>query len=296
MIVDPVLRIRRPTPGAEQPLVIRLVVAEEKLGCLAAGPVVRDDLERAEEGMLRLDLRHVRSGAQHGGIGVDLPRPRVAVPRRRQHVERVGLGAGVGDLHGEEDVEGIALRVVRLDDPVAIVVEDARVQQLELGIELRAGGVLVDESRVGELRLRIVVAPPVPRMARRRVEVPPVLLGVLAVVALVAREAEDPLLQDRVAAVPEREAEAEALLDVAEPGEPVLSPSVCARAGIVVREVLPRRPVRAVVLAHGAPLPFAHVRAPEVPVARLAQPVLELPESLDPRALRARYRRSGVAA
>ena len=60
-------------------------------------------------------------------------------------------------------------------------------------------------SPYGNSRLRVVVAPAVPRVARQRVEVPPVLLGVLAVVALVAGEPEDPLLQDRVAAVPERE-------------------------------------------------------------------------------------------
>ena len=295
MVVDPVLRILRSAGGPEQPLVVGLVVAEQGLGRRSVRGVVRDDLERAEERMLRLDPRVVPGRAERRGGRAGLPRPRVAVPRRRQHVERVLLGSRVGELDGEQDVERVGLGVVRLDDPVAVVVEDAGVQQLELRVELRARSVLVDEPCVRELRLRVVVAPPVPGVARRRVEVPPVLLGVLAVVALVPGEAEDPLLEDRVAAVPECEAEAEALLDVAEPGEPVLAPPVCARAGVVVREILPRRPVRAVVLAHGAPLPLAHIRAPEVPVARLAQPVLELPEALDPRALRARHR-SGVAA
>ena len=42
------------------------------------------------------------------------------------------------------------LRVVRLDDPVAVVVEDAGVEQLELGILLAARRVLVDELLVRE--------------------------------------------------------------------------------------------------------------------------------------------------
>ncbi len=202
-------------------------------------------------------------------------------------MERVLVRACVRHLDGQEDVERVGLRVVRLDDPVAVVVEDPRVHQLELRVELRPARVLLHEPRVGELRLRVVVAPPVPRVTRRRVEVPPVLLGVLSVVPLVAGEAEDPLLQDRVAAVPEREPETEALLDVAEAGEPVLAPPVRPRAGMVVREVLPRGAVGAVVLAHRPPLALADVGAPQIPVARLPQTVLEPAEALDPPALRA---------
>ena len=112
------------------------------------------------------------------------------------------------------------LRVVDLDDPVAIVVEHARVQQLVLGVKLAPAPVLGHQVAVGELALRIVVAPAVPRVTRERVEVPPVLLGVLTVVALVAGEAEDPLLEDRVAAVPKREPEAQPLLDVREARRP----------------------------------------------------------------------------
>ena len=104
-------------------------------------------------------------------------------------------------------------------------------------------------------------------------------------VALVAGQAEDPLLEDRVAAVPEREPEAEPLLDVREAGQAVLAPAVGARAGVVVGQVVPGGAARAVVLADGPPLALAQVRPPEVPVAGLAQPVLELPERLDALAL-----------
>ena len=51
---------------------------------------------------------------------------------------------------------------------------------------------------------------------------------------------------------------------------------------MVVRQVVPRVAVGAVVLADGAPLALAHVRAPQVPVAGLAQPVLEPAEPGDP--------------
>src|SRR4029079_8373415 len=113
--------------------------------------------------------------------------------------------------------------------------------------------------------LGVRVAPPHPRVGGRRVEVPPILLGVLAVVALVPGQAEDPLLQDRVAAVPEGPAEAQPLVLVADGAEAVLAPAVGARPGVIVGEVLPGGPAGAVVLAHGAPRAFADVRAPALP-------------------------------
>src|SRR5262249_21784184 len=101
---------------------------------------------------------------------------------------------------------------------------------------------------------------------------------------------EDALLQDRVAPVPERERQAEALLDVGEAGEAVLAPAVGARARVVVRDVLPGGAALAVVLADGAPLPLAQVRAPVVPGPGLPESVLEPAERLDAIALRAHLR------
>ncbi len=241
-----------------------------------------DDTRRAARPQLRL-------------VGVDVPGPGVAVPRGREHVDRLGVRPRIRHADRHDQVVRVALRVVDLDDPVAVVVEDAGVEQLVLGVELAATAVLGLEVRVRERPLRVVVAPPVPRVARERVEIPPVLLGVLAVVALVAREAVDALLEDRVAPVPERERQAQTLLDVREAGEAVLAPAVGPRASLVVRQVLPRRAVLAVVLPHSPPLPLREVRAPVVPVARLAQPVLEAAEALDPLALDAHADRVSCA-
>src|SRR5262249_17538005 len=97
-------------------------------------------------------------------------------------------------------------------------------------------------------------------------DVPPVLLGVLAVIAFAARQAEDPLLQERVAAVPERQRETQALLEVADACEAVLAPAVGPRARVLVREVLPGAAIRAVVLAHRAPGPLGEIGAECLPV------------------------------
>src|SRR5215471_13962539 len=97
------------------------------------------------------------------------------------------------------------------------------------------------------------------------VEVPPILLGVLAVVAFRPAEAEHPLLEDRVLAVPQRQRQAPGLPVVAEPGHAVLVPAVGPRPGVVVREVVPRPAILAVILADRPPCPFAEIRSPPPP-------------------------------
>ena len=105
---------------------------------------------------------------------------------------------------------------------------------------LAAAAVGGDQVVVGKRSLRILVLALQVGVGRRRVEVEPVLLDVLAVVALAVGEAEHPLLQDRIGAVPQREREAQPLALVADAGDPVLAPAVGPRARVLVREVVPR--------------------------------------------------------
>src|SRR5690606_4510067 len=136
------------------------------------------------------------------------------------------------------------------------------------GIVLAAAAVALDESRVRERGLRILVERLLPRVRGRPVEREVLLLHVLAVVALGPREPEEPLLQDRVALVPEREREAEASAGIAEAEQAVLAPAIGAAARVVVREVVPAVAPCRVVLAHRRPLPFGEIRPPQTPVVR----------------------------
>ena len=67
------------------------------------------------------------------------------------------------------------------------------------------------------------------------------------------------------------------LLVVADAGEAVFTPAIRAGAGLIVREVVPRISVGAVVLADRAPLSFAQVGPPALPrclaLARCLEPV-----------------------
>src|SRR5439155_25851258 len=101
------------------------------------------------------------------------------------------------------------------------------------------------------------------------VEVEITLLDILAVVTLVARQPEDPLLQDRVAAVPHGDRKANVLVTVADAGDAVLIPAIGSGSRLIVRKVFPGVAIRAVVLADGAPRTLAQVRAPALPMRPL---------------------------
>ena len=122
------------------------------------------------------------------------------------------------------------------------------------------------------------------RVGRRAVEIEVVFLDVLAVVTLAVGQAEQPLLEDRVLAVPQCKSKTQPLVVITETGEAVLAPMIGARAGLVVGEIIPCIPVLAVVLANRAPLALAEVRPPLLPghplLVRLIQ--THLFRSLDP--------------
>src|SRR5207244_684782 len=93
-----------------------------------------------------------------------------------------------------------------------------------------------------------------------------ILLHILAVIAFGPCEPEEPLFQDQVLPVPERQREAEELPAVADAAQPVLVPPVSSGARVVMGEVGPCAAVRAVILAHGTPRALAEVRPPALPV------------------------------
>ena len=117
-------------------------------------------------------------------------------------------------------------------------------------------------------------------MGRRAVEVEVVLLHVLAVVALAVGQSEEPLLENRILAVPQGQCEAEMLLVVGDAGDAVLAPAIRPRSGMIVGEEIPGVAVLAIVFADGAPLPLAQVGPPFFPrhalFSRRLQPQLLL--------------------
>ena len=152
---------------------------------------------------------------------------------------------------------------------IAIFVEDARIEQFVFEILIAPARVLSHQVFVGEARLGIFVEHLHVAVRRRAVEVEIVFLDILAVIALRAGQAEQPLLQDRIMSIPERQREAEILVAVANSGESILVPAIGAAASVVVREVRPGAAIVAVVFADSSPGALTEVRPPVFPVGLL---------------------------
>src|SRR5437867_10162095 len=98
------------------------------------------------------------------------------------------------------------------------------------------------------------------------IQVKLILFDVLPVIPFVARHAEEPFLENRIAAIPEREGEADHLMPVTDPGQPVFIPSIRFGSRMVVREVFPGCTIGAVVLTHCAPGTLTEIRPPALPM------------------------------
>src|SRR6516162_9132287 len=116
-------------------------------------------------------------------------------------------------------------------------------------------------------------------MRGRVVEIKEVFLDVLPMVSLILGEPESALFQDWILAIPQRQGKTHVLMPVAYARNPILVPSIGPRPRIVVRKVVPRVPVGAVILAHCPPRAFSDKRPPAVPVTSLF-PVHDEPGAL----------------
>ena len=261
---------------AEEQFVVRVVVREERPAAelrveLVSPEVVagRQPPDARATGIIRneREVRAARFAYADARLGVFVvtPRPPVAEPQVRQEVQRRGFRPAIEGFDADADVLGASLRILHENIEVAVFVERAGVEQLQLRVGRAAPLVAVNQLLIRERALRVFVVPLEVGMRRRRVEVEVILLHVLAVIALLGREAEEAFLQNGIALIPEREAEAHDLVAVANRRHAVLAPAVGPRARVVVREVSPGVAIRAVILAHAGPRALGDVRPPLVP-------------------------------
>ena len=116
--------------------------------------------------------------------------------------------------------------------------------------------VRLDEIVIRVCRPRIFIQILHVRVRRGRIQVEVVLLHVLPVISLAVGQTEQPFLEDRILAVPQRNREAEQLLLIGDPGESVFAPAISSRARLIVAELIPGVARRAVIFADGSPLAF----------------------------------------
>src|SRR5207248_3515895 len=100
---------------------------------------------------------------------------------------------------------------------------------------------------------------------RRAVDIPIKFLYVFAVISFRAAYAEDAFLQKRIALVPKRERKTEQPFVIANSANAVFVPAIRARPRVIVRKIIPRVAVRAVILANRPPRALGQIRPPKMP-------------------------------
>src|SRR5690348_13753676 len=176
------------------------------------------------------------------------------------------LRAAIPSRKPNQDFFARCLRIFDENIKIAAIVKDAGIGQFKFGIETRAPATLIGKTLVGKLLLRILVQRLHVGVARRVVEIEVTLFYIFPVIPLGATQPEQPFFDDRIAAIPHRDGEADELMTIAESEEAIFVPAISARARLIVREIVPRIAVCAVVFAHGSPCAFAQVRSPSLPI------------------------------
>ena len=103
-------------------------------------------------------------------------------------------------------------------------------------------------------------------MTRHRIEIEVALLHILAVIRFGWNESEVAFFQNRIALIPERHREAEDLIAIAKSADAVFAPAIRLRSREIMRQVIPRVALRAVVLAHRSPRAVRQIRTPLAPL------------------------------
>jgi hypothetical protein len=160
------------------------------------------------------------------------------------------------------------------------MIKYAGIHQLELGVVPRTPPVLIDQPLIGKRLLRVVISPTQPGVAGQPVEIPPILLDVLAVVSLRSGEAEHALFQDRVNTVPKSQGQTKIMVNVRKTGHAVFVPSVGPGSRVIMWKEAPGVAVVAVVLPYGGPGALREIWAPLIRRVRFGEAVLRASRGL----------------
>src|SRR6266851_831626 len=127
--------------------------------------------------------------------------------------------------HAEQDIVGIELGVLNDHIEIAVVVQDAGVEELVFWRQPATPSVGVYQVGVRERALRVLVEGSRIRMGGCAVKIEVVLLDVFTMVAFGARQSKQSLLEDWVRVVPQADRQAQSHLVVTPTQQTILPPA-----------------------------------------------------------------------
>src|SRR5580704_16175739 len=149
------------------------------------------------------------------------------------------LGPAVENSDSNQDVLWCFLGVFDKHVEIAIIIENARVDQLIFEVVASAPAIGTHQEVVGIRLLWIFVEVLHVRVRGRAVQVEVIFLDVLAVIPFVVRQSKKAFFEDRIFAVPQRQGKAKILSIIGDAREAVFSPTVSARSRLVMSKIIP---------------------------------------------------------
>ena len=168
-------------------------------------------------------------------------------------MKRRPIWTAIRNRHANYNIIRIDLGILDKDVEIAILVENSRVNQFIFQSISSTHPVHIHQLGIRKFGLRILVKALQVRVCGCGVQVVIHLLDVFAMIALMRSEPEQTLFQDRIARVPEGHREAQPLVVIADPRNPILAPPVGPQMGMLKRKILPSRAIRAVIFSNRTP-------------------------------------------
>ena len=152
-----------------------------------------------------------------------------------------GRGPTVGNIDTDQDIVGAGFGIFDRYIKITVVVEDPGVNQLVFGlVQPRASLIFLHQFFVRKFALRVFVQCFHVRVRRRRVQIKVTFFHILAVVALRAAQAEQPLFQElHPAHSTTPNPKHRRTLAIRDTQQTVLTPAISTAAGMVVRKIFP---------------------------------------------------------
>src|SRR5438874_6215848 len=126
------------------------------------------------------------------------PAPGIAKPQCWDQVQFGILWSAIKGFHANANIFGTGLGILNEDVEVAVIVEDAGIQQLIFHSAAVAPAVLLDQLTIRKFSLRILVQHLHVAVGGSVIQVEVILFYIFTVIALAGVQTKHPLFQDRI--------------------------------------------------------------------------------------------------
>src|SRR5690606_135226 len=176
------------------------------------------------------------------------------------------LLTSVFDRDFDTNIPYIFLGVFDIYIKVVVIVKPSRIQNFVFVFFYGSLPVNFEQIVVRIWSMSVLIQVLHIRMSRSIIEVVIQLFNILPMVSLGSRQSKQPFLENGIIPIPHSECKAYSTFFIRYSGNPVFSPSVNSTSGVIMRKIIPRTTVRAIIFPNRTPLSLTEIGTPFQPV------------------------------